>query len=88
MLAELLPYGAPEDLYLVTSHLILDQVHRNLIQRFDQAPGQAAAKRFFVGTIAVRTVPYFEPAGIRRYAGDSRADMIVHTALQGARILL
>jgi putative PIN family toxin of toxin-antitoxin system len=82
-LAEVLPYDAPDDIYLVTTHLILDEVHRKLIEKFGHEPAEAATKRFFVATIAARTVPYFEPASVRRYTRDPTDDMVVHTALEG-----
>jgi putative PIN family toxin of toxin-antitoxin system len=82
-LAEVLPYDTPEDIHLVTSPPILNEVQRKLVERFGHSPEEATQKRFVVAAIAIRIVPDFDLGTLERYTRDRSDDMVVYTALEG-----
>jgi predicted nucleic acid-binding protein len=83
MLAELMPHGAPEDIFLVVSPPLLRDVQRKLVEKFGYSQQEALHRRFSLATYAFAQVPDFNPDEIDRLAQDRNDDLVVHTALEG-----
>jgi predicted nucleic acid-binding protein len=78
---ERLPAGAPNDLYLVLSEPLLDEVRRKLVERFGLDPREALIQTRRLALLAVR-IPAF-PAELPRLASDPDDDHVVATGIYG-----
>jgi hypothetical protein len=83
VLDERLPFGAPDDLYLVASPPLLREVHRNLIEVFEHTPGEANQKRAAVAGISSVLVEDFDADHLDRLAPSRKDDLVIHTAFAG-----
>lgn len=83
MLAEMLPFGSPENLYLVNSRPLLLEVRRTLVQRLGCVAEHAAQCVQLLTLISITMVPDFDPNAIDRLTPDRQDDPVVHTAFEG-----
>jgi predicted nucleic acid-binding protein len=83
MLSERLPIGTPDDLYLVVSPPLLNEVRRKLVERFGWPADAAAQGSRSVAAIAVDTVPDFDVDAVDRLSRDRSDDFLIHTAFEG-----
>lgn len=78
---ERLPAGAPNDLHLVLSDALLDEVQRKLIERFDHDPREALRQKQALAMLAVRIAEL--PPQLSRLASDPSDDHLPATAIYG-----
>lgn len=83
MLSERLPWGTPDDLYLVVSPPLLWEVRRKLVEAFDWPAEAAAQGSRSIAAVAVVVVDDFDPDAIDRLSPDRSDDFLIHTAFEG-----
>jgi predicted nucleic acid-binding protein len=80
-LEERLPAGAPNDVYLVVSEPLLDEVRRKLIERFGWDARKALMQMRRLALLAVRVADL--PEQLPRLASDPADDHVASTAIYG-----
>jgi predicted nucleic acid-binding protein len=80
-LEERLPGGVPNDVYLVVSEPLLDEVRRKLIERFGWDARQALLQMRRLATLALRVADL--PEELPRLASDPNDDHVAATAIYG-----
>lgn len=80
-LEERLPAGAPNDIHLVLSEPLLDEVRRKLVERFNLDAREALMQKHRLAVLAVRIADL--PQELPRLASDPSDDHVSGTAIYG-----